>query len=113
MNEIYLLYVPDLNAYKVGVSKNTKTRIKQLQTGCPYLIEVKSIFKSEFAYKLEKALHNEFSSYKIDVNEIYLKGEWFSLNQDQINNFINKCNIYEENFSFLKDSGNHHFEKLL
>lgn len=106
LNEIYLMYVKDLNAYKIGVSKNSKKRLKQLQTGCPYNIEIKHIFFSKFAYKVESILHREFNTYKIDIDEKKLNGEWFILTSDQVSNFINRCQLIESNIDFLKKSGN-------
>lgn len=104
--EIYLMYINELNFYKIGVSKNSKKRLLQLQTGCPYAIEIKEIFKSRYPYKTESILHRKFKSYKADVNEIKLKGEWFCLTSEQVDLFLHDCIDIEYDIDFLIKSEN-------
>ena len=104
--DVYLLYCNELDSYKIGVSKNTTSRIKQLQTGCPYMIEIRHIFKSSFPYKVESSLHRELSHLKADLEEINLFGEWFKLDYNFSKNFLNKCQKIENNIQYLIDSGN-------
>ena len=105
-SEVYLMYINELNLYKIGVSKNTKKRIKHLQTGCPYLIEIRHVFKSKYPYKVELALHNELRAFKVNIDDVKLKGEWFNLEFEHVNNFNKKCSVIEKNLDFLIDSGN-------
>ncbi len=105
--QVYLKYCSAVNAYKVGVSKNSKKRNKALQTGNPYEIETKFLFFSQFPYRVETALHREFKPYKKDINDIQLKGEWFNLNDNQVNSFLTKCELIESNIKFLVESGNY------
>lgn len=105
--EVYLKYCSQLDLYKIGVSKSSKKRNKALQTGNPYEIITKFTFQSKYPYKVETSLHREFKSYKTDVNDVKLKGEWFKLDNTQVNNFLMRCKTIESNIQILVDSGNH------
>jgi len=104
---IYLKFCSELNLYKIGVSKNLKQRNSALQTGNPYEIETLFNFLSSFPYRVETSLHKKLQAYKTDVNNTKLKGEWFNLTNDQVDNFYKDCQQIEQNIKFLIDSGNH------
>lgn len=104
--EIYLIFIPELNVSKIGVAKNSNRRLKQLQTGCPYRIDLKKVYKSEMAYKTEKILHRQFSTKKVDQQDYNLTGEWFQLEIDQIIDFENICRDIEKNIFLLKKENN-------
>ena len=60
------------NLVKIGVSSNVGKRLKQIQTSCPYRIELLEKAGVNDAYGHEKAIHDQYKKYK-------LKGEWFLL----------------------------------
>ena len=98
MKKIYLLRVDDGVdgvLYKIGITKNeVEKRVKQLQTGNGNIIEIVSVYESEYANKIETALHRGyFSNQK--------KGEWFSLSYFIEFNFINECKMIENNLIFI------------
>ncbi len=105
-NQVYLLYINELFAYKIGVSKDSARRIKQLQTGCPYKIELRSFFNSKYAYKLEKVLHKRYSHLKLDEEEIKLSGEWYSLGIVFSEQFLEECKKIEDTFNYLNEFEN-------
>lgn len=109
--DVYLLYCNELDSYKIGVSKNAAARVKQLQTGCPYTIEIRHIFKSCFPYKVESFLHKELSHLKFDSEEINLFGEWFKLDYNFSKKFLDKCQKIENNIQHLVDSENFFINK--
>ena len=113
MSYVYLIGNKNVGLYKIGITRSPERRLKTNQTSCPYVLEIINVFQSEFASKLEKVLHSDYSQFKIDENDNEIKGEWFSLNEEQVSKFINKCNLYNQNFDLLKNSGNYHFNKLL
>lgn len=100
------MFVPDLNICKIGLSNNSKKRIKQIQTGCPYQINLVKVFRSEIAGKIEKILHRHFRTRKVDHQEYNLTGEWFQLDIDQIINFENICDEIQNNIFYLKKYNN-------
>ena len=73
-NTTTFVYFMETDAYlKVGISKNIKTRVLQVQTGCPIKIHKVSYLKVDSrkeALSIEKAIHNKLS----DFNTF---GEWF------------------------------------
>lgn len=100
---IYLARAVDTNDYKIGVTKqDPKLRLKQLQTGNSLpLVLIKSL-KTKYGHKAETALHRFFASKKVD-------GEWFRLEQSDIEQFKNRCRIVEQGFDTLVEYENPFF----
>jgi hypothetical protein len=106
--QIYLIRANEINLYKIGISKNANNRIKQLQTGCPYQLEIVQIFEpKKFPYKVEKIMHRSMSIYKQNEDLTKLKGEWFDLKNNEIQNFVSNCKKAEDTLICLFESGNH------
>jgi len=95
---VYLIK-SDENLYKIGYSKNVNKRLKQLKTANPNNLQIVETYKSAFPRKLENYLHNIFKHKRVS-------GEWFDLDISDINNFLYKCQIFEKNFSALKQFNN-------
>lgn len=99
---VYLLRSIDpesgLVKHKIGFTKNDPNkRIKQLTTGSNCFIDVLFVFESEYATKVEKALHRYYSNQNVGR-------EWFILDQDQLKEFEFICNKFHSNFKLLMDS---------
>lgn len=90
MKEVYLLKSSYTGYYKIGVSKNTAKRIKQLQTGTSEEIDVVHIYKSDIPFKLETALHNFYSMYKVNR-------EWYNLPLEVELEYLDFCKKTEAN----------------
>lgn len=89
---IYLLKIisDDKTLYKIGYTTGSVyNRIKNIQTGCPYKIEVADVYISPYSKIIEKTLHNLFS-YK------NTHGEWFDLGSIDEFNFRKLCQQYEK-----------------
>lgn len=70
--------------YKIGMTRgNLDTRLKSIQTGSPYKIEIIHTIKTASPEKLEAELHRQFKGKR-------LSGEWFDLNQFDIWNIKSK-----------------------
>ena len=104
--KIYLIYAEKIDAYKIGISKNPAKRIKNLQTGCPYELSLLNVFKSNFPHQLEKAIHKKYLSYKKNIDQDEISGEWFNLPFNCVVNFLEECESIENNFRILKEAGN-------
>lgn len=100
---VYILHAPELDAYKIGVSKDVDKRIKQLQTGntCDILLVDK--FLSNYPYKIESCLHRKYNMENV-------KGEWFHLSNEQVQSFKMDCIKYERNFMVLEEMDNPFFK---
>lgn len=85
--------------YKIGYTGRTsEKRLKEFKTGNRD-IELISEYKSEYSKKIEIALHNLFSDKRVG-------GEWFTLSENDVVNFINRCSLLHKNFKLLEQSGN-------
>ena len=99
MNYIYLIKNIEESHYKIGVSKNPKKRIKELNTGNSAELVLVEMYESEIAYKIEKTLHRKYS---------YMRkhGEWFDFSIKEDNEFIKDCRNIERGIKALIDAGN-------
>jgi len=67
-------------SYKIGITNNLQQRFGVLNTSCPGHLSVYfSLSLKENVNNLEKFIHNKFKEKKI-------KGEWFSLSDEEISN---------------------------
>jgi len=90
--KIYLIKIvnEDTSLYKIGFTKGSiHTRIKSLQTGCPYEIKVVNTYVSDFGLIIERTLHNIFLDKKTF-------GEWFKLSLEDEMKFEELCKKYED-----------------
>jgi hypothetical protein len=98
MRSVYLIRGND-GRYKIGIAKDPKQRIRQLQTGNPDSMKLIEIYQSENAFKIETALHNRFS-------HVRQSGEWFDLSVTEEVKFIEMCRSIDESIQFLKKMEN-------
>ena len=81
---IYIYMISDgHNNIKVGISDKPERRLKQLQTGHPYPLEI--IFTEEFDVERKSILLIEDKLHK-DMSVKYKKehGEWFLIEENQV-----------------------------
>jgi predicted GIY-YIG superfamily endonuclease len=94
--KVYLIesYHNNLIQYKIGVSKNPKKRLKQHKTSNPNDLTLLYEFESNWPFKVESTLKRMYQKQSID-------GEWYNLNDNHVNNFLEKCNMIENNFKTI------------
>lgn len=97
---IYLIKSNESDRYKIGISKNPKNRVKQLQTGNSEKLTLISSYESEYYKQIEVSLHNRFSHLKKE-------GEWFEFGIEQELGFLNECEKIEKSIKVLIDNDNH------
>lgn len=95
---LYLLNEENTNFYKIGITKNIKSRLSTINTGNPNKVKLYKQWKHKYYKEIEKNIHKKFNRQKI-------KGkEWFTLNkndllwiiniiEDEISNFDEKIRI--------------------
>ena len=81
---LYIIQSDVSGAIKIGISKNPKNRMRQLQTGSPYKLKLLTIVNGRG--DLERSLHESLNSYKKAC-----KGEWFDF--DHTNNPSNQLKL--------------------
>jgi predicted GIY-YIG superfamily endonuclease len=94
LKQVYLLKSDYTGYYKIGVSKNTSKRVKQLETGSSEDISIIFTFTSEMPYKLENALHNFYNQYKVNR-------EWYNLSLENELEFSELCERTERNLKLV------------
>ena len=101
MADVYLLGDAGReNCFKIGMTRGKiNKRIKQLQTGNGGEIYLVDYFETEYPFFIERSMHMKFFN-KHTLNE------WYELNTDDITNFKEYCQLYEDNAKSLK---NNHF----
>jgi hypothetical protein len=104
MGKVYLIANGEWTQFKIGVStkKSMDERLKSLKTGNGSDLIVVKIFETKYHFKVEKRLHLKYHSKR-------LSGEWFALNDGDINNFINECQKANDSFEFLEKNNNPFF----
>ena len=98
MRSVYLIRGNDSN-YKIGIAKNPKQRLKQLQTGNSDKLTLIETYESEFASKIESALHHWYGHARSE-------GEWFDLSIEVELDFVRKCKQINESMRVLTEAGN-------
>jgi predicted GIY-YIG superfamily endonuclease len=96
---IYLIKSSINNYYKIGLAKDINKRIKTLQTGNAEELILITSYKTnpKIAPKLEFSLHNYYNLKRI-------KSEWFNLNDDDVNKFMEICEKNENNLIYLSEN---------
>lgn len=77
---------------KVGVASNIEKRLKSLQTGNPYKLELLCFIEcsnSKEAYNLESFIHYELKNRRI-------RGEWFATCLRRVNKIVGKWHTNKE-----------------
>ena len=95
---VYLLKEDgDNSLYKIGTTRcdNIEDRIKKLQTGNGNKIRLISSFLTNKPFMLEKMMHNKYQENREE-------GEWFLLNQNQIDSFLDDCKIFQKTIDDLE-----------
>ena len=94
---VYLLC--DGDKFKIGMTtkKDIQERIKELQTGNPYEIWLRSYYETDNPYKIEKMMHTRYASSNV-------KNEWFDLTVQEVIGFKNECEHCEKILKSLKDN---------
>lgn len=86
---VYLLCDPSTDLFKIGMTRShVSKRIKELQTGNSCEIHLVKKFDTSIPSYIESSLHHYFSN-KHSLNE------WYNLDINDINNFENLCEFYE------------------
>jgi len=91
--------------YKIGFSKRpVEKRLNELKTGNACEIKIVNIFNSVWAIKIESTLHRLYSSKRVS-------GEWFDLNNDDVDQFINNCQLHHDNLELLSTTNTYYIDR--
>lgn len=91
--------------YKIGYTRrNPEKRIKEFKTGNASYFQIVEVFKSKWGTKIEAQIHKKFKSKKIE-------GEWFQLNQSDIDSFIKECEKVHNNLELISTTNTYYLNK--
>ena len=105
MFHTYLFGNKNKSVYKVGFShkkRGFEARLREVQTGFPYKLEVFCMFETKFGPEIEKAIHRTFCQKKRDLDDEELVGEWFYLSWDDVLDFEKNCVKIDKNFDEIR-----------
>lgn len=105
---IYLIWAKGTEKYKIGITSHDKLskRVKTLQTGNAEELVVVQTVITKYPTIVESTIHRELKSKR-------QQGEWFILDRDDVDGFINRCERIIKSLDTLKDAGNHFIIKQL
>lgn len=103
--DLYLVYNPQTELYKIGMSNNPERRLKEIQYDLDAELQLIVIFP-EMGY-MENRLHKIFASQR-EIQEIngVRSREWFCLNPDDVY-FITHLVMEQRNISLERRCGVH------
>lgn len=92
--------------YKIGYTKRPiEKRLKEFKTGNGAEIYLIDSFTSKWGTKIEASLHRFFKCKKIS-------GEWFDLNEFDLNEFKIRCTDIHENLNFIESNNTYYIDKI-
>jgi len=84
--------------YKIGYTRrDVETRVRELKTGNAADLFIVESFKSKWGTKIESQIHRRFRHKKVN-------GEWFDLNDDDVQGFIDICKNIDNNLEIVSQS---------
>lgn len=97
MVKIYLICaeIGGEKMYKIGYTKRTiEQRIREFKTGNASEFTIIDSFQSDWGTKIEAQLHKRFNHKKVN-------GEWFKLDESDINKFQDMCSLIHNNLEIV------------
>lgn len=95
---VYLLCDPSTDLFKIGMTRScVSKRIKELQTGNSCEIHMVKKFDTSIPTYIEMSLHHHFL-------EKHILNEWYQLEVQDIVDFENICQHYEDIARSLQDN---------
>jgi hypothetical protein len=101
----YIYLIQDEIYFKIGYTyKSPKLRLDELQIGNPRILTLINTYNCIDGKGLEFLLHRYFHTK-------HILGEWYQLDENDVDNFIETCNKLNDNLSVLND--NYYFKNKI
>lgn len=78
---VYILATHNFKYLKIGMSKSPKQRFENIQSGCPFDLYLWMSIRTPIPKQVESFLLEKYKEFK-------LRGEWFSLEEKQLNDLL-------------------------
>ena len=86
--QLYIIGNDKEKTYKIGISNNPDSRLKSIQTGCPFPLSlIKQYSLGEHASSVEKIVHLFLEN---NNNVKSMVGEWFSCSVKDVDDIVQK-----------------------
>jgi len=86
--QLYIIGNDEEKTYKIGISNNPDSRLKSIQTGCPFPLSlIKQYNLGGHASSVEKIVHHFLES---NNNVKSMVGEWFSCSVKDVDDIVQK-----------------------
>jgi|688.fasta_scaffold635135_3 hypothetical protein len=91
--------------YKIGYTKRkVEERIREFKTGNTAVFSIIEVFNSKWGTKIEASLHRQFYTKKVG-------GEWFDLDVNDLNNYLNLCEQLHNNFEIIENQNTYYIDR--
>lgn len=87
---VYVLTTPRFEFIKVGRSSAFKTRLSNIQAGCPFDLRLWCSIRTPRALEIEAFLHQNLS-------HCHVRGEWFKPSAADLDGLIEFCSLTNAN----------------
>jgi hypothetical protein len=105
VRSIYLFNIKNTDIYKIGFTrKDPQLRVEALQTGNPFEIVYVNHYETERATTVESVLHRRYQHKKVTEEYENIKGEWFVLEQEQVESFYEDCEKIDKNLQVIEEN---------
>ena len=81
---VYIIVANNFEYLKIGMTKNIKGRMNNLQSGCPFRLSLWASIRTDKPNEMETYLHSEFAEFNV-------RGEWFSMPDSQLDKLLYIC----------------------
>jgi len=86
--QLYIIGNDEEKTYKIGISNNPDSRLKSIQTGCPFPLSlIKQYNLGGYASSVEKIVHHFLEN---NNNVKSMVGEWFSCSVKDVDDIVQK-----------------------
>tara|TARA_R110001592_G_scaffold128057_4_gene340084 strand:- start:1393 stop:1686 length:294 start_codon:yes stop_codon:yes gene_type:complete len=93
-----LYFIKDSDEFtKIGITKNLKRRLRELNCGVSNDLIVIKTFDLEHYKKIERFLQNLYITYKV-------RGEWFNLSEEMLEDIYDRVELLDINFGEIRTS---------
>ena len=107
MFSVYLISseINNQKLYKIGYTRRTpEKRISEFKTGNASDFEIVEVFQSKWGTKIEAMIHKIYKQQKV-------WGEWFQLDQSDINIFYENCQKIHDNLELISKKNTYFLDK--
>jgi biotin operon repressor len=107
MYNVYLVCseIEGKKLYKIGYTRReVEKRIKEFKTGNASEFYIIDSFQSKWGTKIESQLHKFYKPKKVS-------GEWFDLNQEELDNFLKRCKTIHDNLELISTQNTFYLDR--